>query len=307
MLLALFVSCKDKKSKIDPFAPITNLVDSALHRKDTVAVPVETGPVPTEADESFNDFIYAYASDDQFQHQRTVFPLPYYNGEVPSKIEERFWKHDDLFTRQPYYTLLFDKEEDMDIVGDTSLKSVQVEWIYMKTQMVKKYYFQRKKGCWMLEAINLRPIKKNEDEHFVEFFERFATDSLFQCERIRQPLVFVTNDPDDDFSILETTLELNNGLLSNRRFRLTVCRISTTDKATARTRLRRYWRSKESVTDSPTCSIFSAGADSGSCINLKTQVYNYKSIAHDKPIRKLSVAGTQYVWHGGERGSLHRV
>ncbi|MEZ5006358.1 MAG: DUF4348 domain-containing protein [Bacteroides graminisolvens] len=209
MLLALFVSCKDKKSKIDPFAPITNLVDSALHRKDTVAVPVETGPVPTEADESFNDFIYAYASDDQFQHQRTVFPLPYYNGEVPSKIEERFWKHDDLFTRQPYYTLLFDKEEDMDIVGDTSLKSVQVEWIYMKTQMVKKYYFQRKKGCWMLEAINLRPIKKNEDEHFVEFFERFATDSLFQCERIRQPLVFVTNDPDDDFSILETTLELN--------------------------------------------------------------------------------------------------
>ena len=209
MLLALFVSCKDKKSKIDPFAPITNLVDSALHRKDTVAVPVETGPVPTEADESFNDFIYAYASDDQFQHQRTVFPLPYYNGEVPSKIEERFWKHDDLFTRQPYYTLLFDKEEDMDIVGDTSLKSVQVEWIYMKTQMVKKYYFQRKKGCWMLEAINLRPINKSEDEHFVEFFERFATDSLFQCERIRQPLVFVTNDPDDDFSILETTLELN--------------------------------------------------------------------------------------------------
>jgi hypothetical protein len=198
MLLALFVSCKDKKSKIDPFAPITNLVDSALHRKDTVAVPVETGPVPTEADESFNDFIYAYASDDQFQHQRTVFPLPYYNGEVPSKIEERFWKHDDLFTRQPYYTLLFDKEEDMDIVGDTSLKSVQVEWIYMKTQMVKKYYFQRKKGCWMLEAINLRPINKSEDEHFVEFFERFATDSLFQCERIRQPLVFVTNDPDDD-------------------------------------------------------------------------------------------------------------
>ena len=39
MLLALFVSCKDKKSKIDPFAPITNLVDSALHRKDTVAIP----------------------------------------------------------------------------------------------------------------------------------------------------------------------------------------------------------------------------------------------------------------------------
>ena len=40
------------------------------------------------------------------------------------------------------------------MVGDTALKSVQVEWIYLKTRMVKKYYFERKQGMWMLEAIN---------------------------------------------------------------------------------------------------------------------------------------------------------
>ena len=60
--------------------------------------------------------------------------------DTPSKIEERFWKHDYLFTKQNY-TLLFDRESDMDMVGDTALKSVQVEWIYLKTRMVKKYYF----------------------------------------------------------------------------------------------------------------------------------------------------------------------
>ena len=32
---------------------------------------------------------------------------------------------------------------------------------------------------------------------------------MFQSQRITQPLEFVTTDPDDDFSILETTLELN--------------------------------------------------------------------------------------------------
>ncbi|WP_321331084.1 DUF4348 domain-containing protein [uncultured Bacteroides sp.] len=210
IILNLLASCNNKKSNIDPFAPITNLVDSAVHRADSVKnknKPEE--PKPTEADESFNDFIYNFASDDKFQHQRIVFPLPYYNGEVPSKIEERYWKHDDLFTKQSYYTLLFDKEEDMDMVGDTALNSVQVEWIFMRTRMVKKYYFERAKGCWMLQAINLRPIAKSDDERFVEFFARFAADSLFQCERIRQPLTFVTNDPDDDFSIVETTLELN--------------------------------------------------------------------------------------------------
>lgn len=61
----------------------------------------------------------------------------------------------------------------------------------------------------MLEAINLRPIEENENEDFVEFFGHFATDSIFQSRRIRQSLVFVTTDPDDDFSILETTLDLN--------------------------------------------------------------------------------------------------
>ena len=49
----------------------------------------------------------------------------------------------------------------MDMVGDTALKSVQVEWIYLKTRMVKKYYFERKQGMWMLEAMSLSRSKSN--------------------------------------------------------------------------------------------------------------------------------------------------
>jgi len=166
-------------------------------------------PQPIQADESFDDFIYNFASDDVLQRQRVKFPLPYYNGDKKANIEERNWKHDNLFTKQHYYTLLFDKEEDMDLVGDTSLTSVQVEWIFVKTRMMKKYYFERIKGAWILEAINLRPIERDENEDFVEFFGHFATDSLFQSQRVREPLAFVTTDPDDDFSVLETTLDLN--------------------------------------------------------------------------------------------------
>lgn len=71
------------------------------------------------------------------------------------------------------------------------------------------YNFERIKGAWILEAINLRPIEQSDNENFVEFFGHFATDSLFQSQRVREPLAFVTSDPDDDFSILETTLDLN--------------------------------------------------------------------------------------------------
>ena len=202
---------KNKKTDADPFASITHLVDSAMVNKaDSIdKEKASDEPKPIEADESFDDFIYNFASDDALQRQRVVFPLPYYNGERASKIDKKYWKHDDLFTKQSYYTLLFDREEDMDMVGDTSLTSVQVEWIFIKKRMVKKYYFERIKGAWMLEAINLRPIEKSENEDFVEFYGHFATDSIFQSHRIRQPLAFVTTDPDDDFSILETTLDLN--------------------------------------------------------------------------------------------------
>ena len=210
-VLTLLVSCGNKKAHVDPFASVTTLVDSARtgQADSTTIEKVPDEPKPIEADESFDDFIYNFASDDALQKQRIVFPLPYYNGDHASKIERKYWKHDDLFSKQSYYTLLFDREEDMDLVGDTSLTSVQVEWIFMKKRMVKKYYFERIKGAWMLEAINLRPIEKNESEDFVEFFSHFATDSVFQSRRIREPLTFITTDPDDDFSILETTLDLN--------------------------------------------------------------------------------------------------
>ena len=203
-------SCGNKKAKIDPFASITKEVDSIRYKTDSVhqeELPEE--PQPIQADESFDDFIYNFASDDVLQRQRVKFPLPYYNGDKKTNIEEHNWKHDDLFTKQHYYTLLFDREEDMDLVGDTTLTSVQVEWIFIRTHKMKKYYFERIKGAWILEAIDLRPLEKGDNEDFVEFFGRFATDSLFQSRRIKQPLAFVTTDPDDDFSVLETTLDLN--------------------------------------------------------------------------------------------------
>lgn len=210
-VLTILSSCGNKKANVDPFAAMTNEIDSVIHnRTDSIKQDkASEEPKPIEADGSFDDFIYNFASDEVLQRQRIIFPLPYFNADTQSKIEKKYWKHDALFTKQSFYTLLFDREEDMDLVGSAKLTAVQVEWIFMPKRMVKKYYFERLKGAWMLQSIKLRPIEKNENEDFVEFFDRFANDSLFQSQRICQPLQFVTTDPDDDFSILETTLDLN--------------------------------------------------------------------------------------------------
>jgi len=209
-ILVFLFSCGNRKTKMDPFATIAEMVDSAGYKADTLQeAEVKEEPKPMVADELFDDFIFNYASDDALQRQRTVFPLPYYDRDTPLKIEADFWKHDYLFTKENCYTLLFDKEEDMDMVGDTTLTSVQVEWIFLKTRMVKRYYFERKRGMWMLEAINLREMEKGENEDFVEFYTRFVRDSVYQSKHISHPLQFITIDPDDEFSILETTLDVD--------------------------------------------------------------------------------------------------
>lgn len=207
--LFFLFSCTNKKTKIDPFTPLTAMVDSAVHEQvaDSIVEIEAEEPVPGKADEIFDDFVFSFALDDRLQRSRIVFPLAYYKMDTPVKIEKQDWEHDSLFISQRYYTLLFDKEEDMELVQDTSLNSVRFEWIDMKKHTVKKYYFERKKGAWLLEAINEHGIEETENEDFIDFFYRFVNDTVFQSKRIHEPLLFVTNDPDDDFAIIETTIE----------------------------------------------------------------------------------------------------
>lgn len=217
--LLLLAACGPKKVQADPFVRLTEAIDSAsLHRGEADSLSleieaVEEEPKPSVADELFDDFIFNYASDSVLQRQRTEFPLPYYKENKPLRIAKEHWKHDFLFSKLSYYTLLFDREDELEVVGDTSLTSVQVEWIFLKTHKVKRYYFERKNGMWMLEAINLRPMeKKAGSESFVEFYTQFVSDSIYQLKHVCQPLQFVTIDPDDEFSILETTLDAEQWL-----------------------------------------------------------------------------------------------
>lgn len=205
----LLVACNgDKRGKgaTSDMLPMTS--DSALNEIDTLSrIEEQAPPKLIEADELFEDFIFLYASDTLLQQKRVKFPLPYYKGDTPLKIEKEDWEHDCLFTKETFYTLLFDKEEEMDMVEDTTLTSVQVEWVYLDTRQVKRYYFERIKGMWMLEAINLRQMEGEDEENFVDFYARFAADSLFQLQHIHEPLRFVTLDPDDESQVLETTIE----------------------------------------------------------------------------------------------------
>ena len=204
----LITSCSDKKVKEDSI--ITSSVDLIVIEGDSLMIESEIlEPMRDDVNESFEDFIYNFTSDKSLQVERINFPLSYYNNGVIADIEQSNWAHDDLFTADDYYTLLFDKEDDFELIGDTSLNAVQVEWIYLQELMIKKYFFIKDRGEWRLDSLDYRPIVAKEREGFIDFLAEFSSDSTFQASRVAKPLVFVTADPDDDFSIIETSLDLN--------------------------------------------------------------------------------------------------
>jgi hypothetical protein len=207
-------ACNGQQKHIDPFAKLTEEIDSiSAAVLDSVSLAAEEQEaeeaLPATADESFADFFYNFALDERLQRARIVFPLPYYKGEQKTTITAEQWTYDPMFSRDESYTVLFDTPEQMEMEKDTSLVSVKVEWIYLKTQQLKRYYFQRTSGVWRLEAIDQAALPKEEGdgEDFFRFYAHFAADSTFQYSRLRKPLKFVTADPDDEFEILETTID----------------------------------------------------------------------------------------------------
>jgi hypothetical protein len=206
LLLIILGSCNNKKANNNLS---TQVPDSVQRLNEDSLAQAAKGPHRTNADELFNDFIYNFASDPTTQRQRIVFPLLVMNGGKKSYIDARHWKHDYLYIHQKIYTLIFDREKDMDLVNDTSLHNVQVEWLYPKTRTVKHYNFKRVRGMWLLESINISHMTNPEDETFLDFYGKFSSDSLFQAKRVCQPLKFVTTNPDDDFSMIEATIDVN--------------------------------------------------------------------------------------------------
>ena len=212
VLFGCMCACGGGKNKSEITEAVVVEVDSTITMEDSVSDDEwidEEPELPEKADESFDDFLYNFLVDSQLQTTRIVFPLPYYTDDHKDSITNETWEYDQIFSGLESYAVLFDRQSDMELEKETSQVSIKIDRRDMKSHRLKRYYFERIKGEWMLEAIDdaVIPSADSESEDFFSFYERFVNDSLFQTERVVDPLPFVTIDPDDEFHVLETTLE----------------------------------------------------------------------------------------------------
>lgn len=198
--------CTDKKKAVA--ADSTSVTDTIA---DTTAVDsledlIDDVPVSKAVDELFDDFFFNFAGNRKLQMKRIQFPLPVVNDGQTAQISKSQWKMERFFMPQGFYTLILDNRKQLNLSKDTSINHVVVEQINLEEQRVKKYYFDRKNGEWMLTSVNNSAMVQNNNSSFLKFYQRFATDSAFQMKSLSNPIAFTGPDPDDDFETISGDL-----------------------------------------------------------------------------------------------------
>ena len=202
--LLLMFSCTGGKmqSNEEPQTDsVADTIDSVV--MDTLEQLLVETPTPKAMDELFDDFFFNFAANKKLQLSRIIFPLTVNKPDKKESIEKKSWSNERFFMHQGYYTLLFDNDEQMKLMKDTSINQAVVEKIQLKKNLVKDYVFNRIRGAWMLREINEMPIDKNVNASFLSFYKKFVSDKDFQLKSINKTVSFVGPDPDDDFNTME--------------------------------------------------------------------------------------------------------
>lgn len=200
--LALTTACGSRQttaSEDDVQTDSMAIADSLA--SDSLAL--ENMAMPKAADELFDDFVFNFTASRKLQLERVQFPLPMVNGDKKTLLSKDQWKTEQLFMRQGYYTLLFDNEQQEEIVKDTAVSHAIVEKIYFNTHSVVQYVFNRVQGLWKLTEIRTIPISASNNASFLTFYHDFASDLGYQQQHLNETVQFVGPDPDDDFSQME--------------------------------------------------------------------------------------------------------
>ena len=204
MVLCTTAGCTGKNNSGADTAGIDSTDTTAA---DTLEQLITEQPMPKAADELFDDFIFNFAANRKLQFKRIKFPLRVVNGKSEKMVEKSQWKMEHFFMSQGYYTLIFDNRRQMKIVKDTSINHVVVEKIYLKRKKVKQYIFNRINGEWNLVEVNTGAMYQNNNASFLDFYQKFATDSAFQSRHLDSPIHFSGPVPDDDFITMTGDIE----------------------------------------------------------------------------------------------------
>lgn len=211
-LLAVTFACKGTKNA-PPDEPVEETADTMTTEyeelADSVVELIAETPMPKAADMLFDDFFFNFAANNKLQLDRIDFPLKVKTESGEEQWSKAQWKPEHFFMDQDYYTLIFDTDRQANAVRDTAIAKTVVEKIFLDTDIIERYIFDRRAGLWKLRAIEYQHIEESDNASFLQFYKKFSTDSAFQAAHLKEPVMFEGPDPDDDFNTMEGVVTID--------------------------------------------------------------------------------------------------
>ena len=177
----------------------TSVVEDTTH-VDSLTALIEEEEMPESADELFDDFFFNYSGSRKVQRDRTIFPLVVNNNGKESKISRQDWHHEHFFMEEGYYTLISPDQSELSLAKDTTVSDVTVEKLALAKGEVTRWHFARQHGLWFMNGKTVERLGQHPDAQFLTFYQKFATDSVYQQHSLANPIDFTGPDPDDDFA-----------------------------------------------------------------------------------------------------------
>src|SRR5574344_343963 len=206
VVLVLF-SCQNKNTVTEKPAETAAAEDSMMQDSISDDSLKQSAPIPKAADEYFNDFIYSFTTNRKYQFSRVLFPLTCTEYGKTTYLKSSQWKFTKLHTKDAIYTVFFDKKSSLELEKDKNIAEVKIEYFKMPQRQVRRYQFKKTADRWMLVQIEDFSLRDYKDHEFIEFYQRFASDTMFQMNHVKSPLSIRVIDPDDEFEKMDGVLD----------------------------------------------------------------------------------------------------
>lgn len=218
MAMCLCVACGKRQVELQPSlsASVTDTIQEVcldtLDMEDSdelFSSPVEENFFAGE-DGFFEEFLYEFCLDSLMQKHRIQFPLPYLcnNTDKERMLSEDEWFSSNLFVYSDVYHTLFERDAEMNVESDSTLKKVNLECIDLVDCHVRVFCFEKVEKHWCLQRVREHDFTSYKHREFFTFYHRFVTDSLYQSSHVNDPMTFVTLDPEDEFTTIEANIDM---------------------------------------------------------------------------------------------------
>ncbi len=190
-------------------------VDSVLEAcdsipEDTLVYDVEDLPLSEAVDGNFVDFLYTFTHNRTFQLSRLQLPLAVMDdAEEPQRYIRNQRTFDGEFnpTSKDYYVLLLNDLSELENAFGDGATTAALHLVDLPANRIRCFDCVRTEGIWQVVMENDKSLGSYSRGGFLEFYHRFATDSVYQIAHIAQPLNISMPDEDEEGEMIEGTID----------------------------------------------------------------------------------------------------